>query len=70
VKAYPDPVDGLVVDVAAPLVRLRLDRPARRNAVTDDVVLALIQAVEAAGSDESARAVLVQATGAHLGGGC
>ena len=56
-KDYPAPVDGLVVEHDGPVLRLRFDRPARRNALTDDVVLALIDAIEAAGSDESVRVI-------------
>lgn len=65
-KDYPAPVDGLVVEHDGPVLRLRFDRPARRNALTDDVVLALIEAIEAAGSDESVRVVALGANGDHF----
>ena len=51
-KDYPTPPDGLVVEPDGAVLRLRLDRPDRRNAITDDMVLALIETIEAAGSDE------------------
>ena len=37
-KPYPTPPDGLVVEHDGAVLRLRLDRPDRRNAVTDDMV--------------------------------
>lgn len=62
-KEYPAPPEGLVVERAGPVLHLRLDRPNRRNAVTDDMVLALIETIEAAGSDESIRVIELSATG-------
>jgi 2-(1,2-epoxy-1,2-dihydrophenyl)acetyl-CoA isomerase len=66
VKAYPEPPDGLLVTRDGPALRLTLDRPDRRNAVTDEMVLALIEAVEAAGSDESVRVIVLTGTGEHF----
>jgi 2-(1,2-epoxy-1,2-dihydrophenyl)acetyl-CoA isomerase len=66
VKEYPAPPDGLSVERAAPVLRLRLDRPERRNAVTDDMVLALIETIEAAGSDESIRVIALSGAGEHF----
>ncbi len=65
-KQYPTPPDGLVVEVDGPVLRLRLDRPDRRNAVTDDMVLALIETIEAAGSDEAVRVIALSGTGEHF----
>jgi 2-(1,2-epoxy-1,2-dihydrophenyl)acetyl-CoA isomerase len=65
-KEYPPPLEGLVVERAGPVLRLRLDRPDRRNAVTDDMVLALIETIEAAGSDKSIRVIALTATGEHF----
>jgi 2-(1,2-epoxy-1,2-dihydrophenyl)acetyl-CoA isomerase len=48
------------------VLRLRLDRPARRNAITDEMVYALIDAIEAAGSDESVRVIALTGTGEHF----
>lgn len=65
-KDYPDTPDGLVVEHDGPVLRLRLDRPERRNAVTDEMVLALIETIEAAGSDESVRVLALSGTGEHF----
>lgn len=65
-KEYPKPPDGLLVERAGPVLRLQLDRPERRNAVTDDMVLALIETIEAAGSDESIRVMVLSATGENF----
>jgi 2-(1,2-epoxy-1,2-dihydrophenyl)acetyl-CoA isomerase len=66
VKSYPDPPAGLVVEHDGSVLRLRLDRPDRRNALTDDMVLALIEVIEAAGSDESVRVIALSASGEHF----
>jgi 2-(1,2-epoxy-1,2-dihydrophenyl)acetyl-CoA isomerase len=66
VKDYPEPPDGLVVEQDGPALRLRLDRPDRRNAVTDEMVLALIDTIEAAGSDESIRVIALSGTGENF----
>ena len=65
-KPYPTPPEGLVVERDGAVLRLRLDRPDRRNAVTDDMVLALIETIEAAGSDESVRVIALSGTGEHF----
>jgi 2-(1,2-epoxy-1,2-dihydrophenyl)acetyl-CoA isomerase len=63
VKDYPTPPSGLVVERDGPVCSLRLDRPDRRNALTDDIVYALIDTIEAAGSDESVRVIALSGTG-------
>jgi 2-(1,2-epoxy-1,2-dihydrophenyl)acetyl-CoA isomerase len=65
-KPYPTPPDGLVVEHDEGVLRIRLDRPDRRNAITDDMVLALIESIEAAGSDENVRVIALSATGEHF----
>jgi 2-(1,2-epoxy-1,2-dihydrophenyl)acetyl-CoA isomerase len=65
-KEYPPPPEGLLVERAGPVLGLRLDRPKRRNAVTDDMVLALVETIEAAGSDESIRVIELSATGENF----
>lgn len=62
-KAYPASVDGLVVDRDGAIIRLLLDRPERRNALTDEIVMSMIDTIEAAGSDESVRVVSLAAGG-------
>jgi 2-(1,2-epoxy-1,2-dihydrophenyl)acetyl-CoA isomerase len=66
VKQYPEPPDGLVVTHNGRALRVRLDRPERRNAVTDDMVLALVETIEAAGSDEAIRVIELSGTGEHF----
>lgn len=65
-KEYPEPVDGLVVERRGGVVALTLDRAARRNAVTDDMVLALIDAIDAAGSDDEVRVIHLTGSGEHF----
>ena len=65
-KPYPGAVDGLVVQHDGAVLRLRFDRPDRRNALTDDIVLALIDTIDAAGADESVRVIELSATGDHF----
>lgn len=65
-KDYPDPVDGLQVVRDGDVLRLRLDRPKRRNAMTDEMVLALNEIVDVAGSDESVRVIHLTSEGEHF----
>jgi 2-(1,2-epoxy-1,2-dihydrophenyl)acetyl-CoA isomerase len=65
-KDYPEVPDGLVVDHDGPVLRLRLDRPERRNAVTDEIVLALIETIEAGGTDDAVRVIALSGTGDHF----
>jgi 2-(1,2-epoxy-1,2-dihydrophenyl)acetyl-CoA isomerase len=59
-------VPGLVVEQDGPLLRIRLDRPEKRNSCTDDMIAGLTEAIQAAGNDESVRAVLLTGTGEHF----
>jgi 2-(1,2-epoxy-1,2-dihydrophenyl)acetyl-CoA isomerase len=63
VKPYSVTPAGLVVEPDGGVLRVRLDRPDRRNALTDDMVLALIETIEAAGSDEAIRVIALSGTG-------
>ncbi|HEY7136364.1 MAG TPA: enoyl-CoA hydratase-related protein [Acidimicrobiia bacterium] len=65
-KRYPEEVDGLVVARDGAVLRLRIDRPDRRNSLTDDIVLVMTDAIEAAGSDEDIRVIALSATGEHF----
>jgi 2-(1,2-epoxy-1,2-dihydrophenyl)acetyl-CoA isomerase len=56
----------VVVSRDGGVLRLHLDKPAKRNALDDDMVATLIDEVDAAGRDESVRAVLVTAEGDHF----
>jgi 2-(1,2-epoxy-1,2-dihydrophenyl)acetyl-CoA isomerase len=59
---YPH-VDGLVVVADGAVLRVRLDRPERRNALTDETVDALIDTIEAAGNDDTIRVIALSGTG-------
>lgn len=65
-KPYPEPVDGLQLNREGGVVELVLDRPDRRNAVTDDIVQSLITAIEAAGCDDDARVIHLRGAGDHF----
>jgi 2-(1,2-epoxy-1,2-dihydrophenyl)acetyl-CoA isomerase len=62
-KDYPEMPDGLAIAHDGNVLRARLGRPERRNALTDEMVLALIETIEAAGSDESVRVIALSGTG-------
>jgi 2-(1,2-epoxy-1,2-dihydrophenyl)acetyl-CoA isomerase len=66
VKPYPDVPDGLAVDHDGAVLRLRLDRPARRNSLTDPIVYALTDTLDAAAGDESVRVIHLTGTGDHF----
>lgn len=65
-KEYPEPVEGLVIERGDGVVTLTLDRPKRRNAVTDDIVLSLIDTIDAAGSDDDVRVIHLTGSGDHF----
>ena len=65
-KSYPAAIDGLVVEHDGGVLAVRFDRPDRRNALTDDMVLGLIDIVDAASSDESVRVIHITGTGEHF----
>ena len=62
-KPYPEVPAGLVVEHDGPVLRLRIDRPERRNSLTDPIVYALVDAVDAAGSDEEVRVIHLTGAG-------
>ncbi len=62
-------VDGVVVALDGAVLRLTLDRPARRNALDDTMMSGLIDALDQAGRDEAVRAVVLAGTGDHFCGG-
>jgi 2-(1,2-epoxy-1,2-dihydrophenyl)acetyl-CoA isomerase len=59
-------VTGLIVTHDGPLLRIRFDRPDKRNSLTDDMVAGLTETIAAAGNDEAVRAVLLTGTGEHF----
>jgi 2-(1,2-epoxy-1,2-dihydrophenyl)acetyl-CoA isomerase len=69
VKPYPAVPDGLVVERDGAVLRVRLDRPARRNSLTDAMVYALIDVFDAAGSDEAVRVIHLSGSGENFSSG-
>jgi len=51
------------------LLTLRLDRPDKRNAIDEEMMLALVEAVEAASTDDSVRVILIEGAGENFCGG-
>ena len=68
-KPYPDMPSGLVLEHDGPVLRLRIDRPKRRNSLTDAMVYTLTDTVDAAASDESVRVIHLEAEGEHFSSG-
>src|SRR4051812_24328965 len=62
-------VEGLRVSVDGAVLRLRIDRPDKRNAVDDMMMRGMIDAVEAASIDESVRVIVLSGAGEHFCGG-
>jgi len=56
-------VPGVEMAFADGVLRLQLSRPAKRNALDDSMMYALIDAVDAAGRDEAVRAIVVSGAG-------
>lgn len=54
------------VDRAGAILRLHLDKAAKRNALDDDMVAVLTDEIDAAGRDETVRSILVTAEGDHF----
>lgn len=61
--------DGLQVALDAGVLRLVLDRPEKRNALSDDMVLGLTEAIDLAGRDERVRVIELRSSGDHFCGG-
>jgi 2-(1,2-epoxy-1,2-dihydrophenyl)acetyl-CoA isomerase len=57
---------GLQCAFADGVLRLTFDRADKRNALTDEIVEGVIQAIVAAGTDEAVRAVVLSGTGDHF----
>jgi 2-(1,2-epoxy-1,2-dihydrophenyl)acetyl-CoA isomerase len=67
-QPYPAVV-GLSVEISDGILRIRLDRPERRNAINDTMMAGLIAAVDTAGRDEDVRAIHISGSGDHFCGG-
>jgi 2-(1,2-epoxy-1,2-dihydrophenyl)acetyl-CoA isomerase len=60
-------IDGLGISLGDDgVLRLRIERPDKRNAIDDPVVAALIDAIDAAGRDEAVRVIVVTGAGEHF----
>lgn len=57
---------GLVVRRDGAALRITLDRPAARNAINTEMILALVDLVEGAGLDESVRVIVLDGAGDHF----
>ncbi len=68
-KPYPDLPAGLTLEHDGPVLRLRINRPKRRNSLTDAIVYALTDTVDAAASDESVRVIHLEGEGEHFSSG-
>jgi 2-(1,2-epoxy-1,2-dihydrophenyl)acetyl-CoA isomerase len=62
-------VEGLQVERDDAVLRLTLDRPEKRNALNDEIMVGLIDAVDAAGRDEGVRVIVLAGAGDHFCGG-
>ena len=62
----PASVPGLGIEHAGGVLTLTLDRPDRRNAIDDQMMAALVDAVTAAGIDEAVRVIVLQGAGEHF----
>ena len=65
-KPYPETPPGLDVERHEGELRLRFNRPERRNSLTDPIVYALIDIIDAAASDESVRVIHITGAGEHF----
>lgn len=62
-------IEGLRLSQSDGALRIVLDRPARRNALTDPIVAALIGVFDVVATDESIRVVVISGEGDHYCGG-
>jgi 2-(1,2-epoxy-1,2-dihydrophenyl)acetyl-CoA isomerase len=62
-------VEGLSVALDGAVLRLELDRTAKRNALNDDMTAGLIESIDAAGRDEAVRCIVLSGAGEHFCGG-
>jgi len=62
-------VDGLRVELDAGVLRVMLDRPDKRNAISDEMIGALVDAMTTAATDERLRVIVLTGAGDHFCGG-
>ncbi len=61
-----DPIPELGVHQDGPVLRLRLQRPDKRNAMTREMLARLIDCIENAPDDEAVRVIVLSAEGEHF----
>jgi len=61
--SFADDIEGLLLAAEAGVLRMRLDRSEKRNALSDDMALGLIRAIEAASLDDQIRVIELSASG-------
>ncbi len=61
-----DGVEGLGIRLDAGVLRVHLDKPAKRNALDDEMVAALIGALEQVGHDDAVRVIALTGEGEHF----
>jgi 2-(1,2-epoxy-1,2-dihydrophenyl)acetyl-CoA isomerase len=66
VKPYPEMPLGLTLERDGEILNLSFNRPARRNSLTDPMVYALTDTIDAAASDESVRVIHLRGEGDHF----
>jgi 2-(1,2-epoxy-1,2-dihydrophenyl)acetyl-CoA isomerase len=66
---YAGASEGLVAEFDDGVLTLTLDRPEKRNALTDTVFHGLLDAFTAAGNDEAVRVIVLTGSGDHFCGG-
>jgi 2-(1,2-epoxy-1,2-dihydrophenyl)acetyl-CoA isomerase len=62
-------VEGLGVALEAGVLRLTLDRPDKRNALSDEMIFGLVAALTTAATDEDVRVIVLDGAGDHFCGG-
>lgn len=62
-------VPGLRVEADGPVLRLVLDRPRKRNAIDDAMMMGLVEALDSAGRDDEIRVIELSGTGDDFCGG-
>lgn len=59
-------VDGLAVAFESGVLRVTLDRPDKRNALSEEMVAGLIDALTVAATDDQLRVIVLDGAGAHF----
>jgi 2-(1,2-epoxy-1,2-dihydrophenyl)acetyl-CoA isomerase len=62
----PPSVPGLDIAADGGVLTLTLDRPDRRNSIDDTMMLGLVDAVTAAGTDDAVRVIVLRGAGEHF----